>query len=283
MLQHIILLTGMSGAGKTSAMNTLEDLGYFCIDNFPKELLPQLDQLLDEHSAYPQLALAMSCDQFMDFYTFFHQKEVKLTLLFLDASDEQLLLRYRFTRRQHPLIASQQAASLEEAIEIERDHFQSLIQLASHATRIDTTKLKTGQLGKLVARYAKPDQSTHFSVTFQSFGFKHGMPLDADLVVDVRFLANPYYVSELANLTGNDLPVYDYVMKDEATQAFIQVLLPYIDHVLTTYMNQQRAHVNIAIGCTGGQHRSVSVANFLYHHFENKMTSYVSHRDIEGL
>ena len=208
MNRKIVLVTGMSGAGKSSAMNALEDMGYYCIDNFPKELLPQLDELLDTRSSqYPYVALSVSALDYLDFVTYFKNLTEPISIVFLDFRNEELLLRYRFTRRHHPMIASNKATTLEEAIEIERDLFDHLQESAGNTIHIDTTKLSSASLAKRIRHRFQKFQSSPFTITFQSFGFKHGVPMDADMVIDVRFLPNPFYEPALREKTGNQKEV----------------------------------------------------------------------------
>lgn len=281
MKENIVIVTGMSGSGKSSAMNTLEDLGYFCIDNFPKELLSNLDDLLETESRYQNIAFAVSAVDYIDFVNHFDNMSKHLQIIFLDCSDEELLLRYRFTRRQHPLIANNMATTLEEAIEMERDYFDKIQENASNTLHIDTTKMSTSALATRVRnRFKKGQPNAEFTLTFQSFGFKHGVPMDADSIIDVRFLPNPFYEAELRNKTGNDKDVYDYVMEKEETKEFVERLKSYLDFVFDAYDKQNKSHMIVCIGCTGGQHRSVSICNWLYDQYKGKYRCFKSHRDI---
>lgn len=279
MKRNIILLTGMSGAGKTSTMNALEDQGYYCIDNFPKELLPQLERLLVQESRYDYVALSVSAIDYTAFSNYFENSNSNVQIIFLDCSDEELLLRYRFTRRRHPLIANQMATTLEEAIEMERDFFDRMSENARNVTRFDTTKMKTSELASRIRNQFESAKESEFTITFQSFGFKHGMPMDADMVLDVRFLPNPFYEPELRDLTGNDLAVYDYVISKEETQRFLKVLEEMMNELLSSYNSQHKSHFMVAIGCTGGQHRSVSICNWLYDHYKDTYRCFKTHRD----
>lgn len=279
--KQIVLITGMSGAGKSSAMKALEDLGFNCIDNYPKILLPALEELLaSKDPAYDRLALSVSSHDYIDFVNFFDAKDHPLTVVFIDASDEELLLRYRFTRRLHPLILSGVASTVEDAIEIERDSFKLLEETMKDTIHIDTTRLTPQALVNMLRPYFKNQSEPEFGITFQSFGFKHGLPLDADIVIDVRFLANPFYEPELKRLTGNDASVYQYVMEREETKRFMERLVSYLDFVFQSYSEQNKNHMTVAIGCTGGQHRSVSVTNYLYEHYKDQYKAFKSHRDL---
>ena len=281
MAEKIVLVTGMSGAGKSSAMNALEDLGYYCMDNFPKELLDNLEELLQRNQKrYKYVALSVSAIDYQAFVNYFENINRSLQILFLDCSNEELLLRYRFTRRQHPMIANHLASTLEDAIEVERDFLDHLQENAQNTIHIDTTKLSTSALANRVLHRFKSAQKSVFTLTFQSFGFKHGVPMDADMVIDVRFLPNPFYEPELRTKTGNQKEVYDYVMDKEVTKDFIKRLKSYCDFVFKQYEKQNKSHMIVAIGCTGGQHRSVSICNWLYATYKDTYRCFKSHRDI---
>lgn len=280
--KKIVLVTGMSGAGKTSAMNALEDLGYYCIDSFPSELLGDMEELMEKGDPkYDRLAFAVSAQDYLKFMNFFDALNRPVEVVFVDADDDELLLRYRFTRRQHPMITMNLATTLEEAIELERDYFEHLQQNMKNTIHIDTTKITPQALNNQVRRYFTNETNDQFGVTFQSFGFKNGIPMDADVVIDVRFLPNPFYEPSLRNKTGNDREVYDYVMGRQETQEFIGRLKQYLDFVLESYRDQQKNHTIIAIGCTGGQHRSVSIANWLNNIYKDQYRCFTSHRDIQ--
>ncbi len=278
----LVLITGMSGAGKTSAMNALADLGYNCIDHYPKELLPALEQLMESSDPqYDRLALSASSQDYVDFMNFFDTLKRPLQVVFVDASDEELLLRYRFTRRMHPLLVSKQASTLEEAIELERDSFKSLEENMKDTLHLDTTRLTPQALVNILKPYFKNQSEPEFAITFQSFGFKHGLPMDADIVIDVRCLPNPFYEPGLKKLTGNDERVYKYVMEREETREYIDRLSKYLDFVFDSYRVQNKNHMIVAIGCTGGQHRSVSVCNWLFDHYKEDYKAFKSHRDLD--
>lgn len=280
MEKQLVLITGMSGAGKTSAMNALSDLGYNCIDNYPKELLPALENLLENNDpAYDRLALSASSQDYVDFMNFFDNLKRPLQVVFVNASDEELLLRYRFTRRMHPLLLHGQASTLEEAIELERDSFKVLEENMKDTLHVDTTRLTPQALVNALKPYFKNTNEPEFAITFQSFGFKNGLPLDADIVIDVRCLPNPFYEPELKQLTGNDEKVYKYVMERQETRDYVERLKNYLDFVFESYRSQNKNHMIVAIGCTGGQHRSVSVCNWLYDHYKDGYKTFRFHRD----
>lgn len=281
MEKQLVLITGMSGAGKTSAMNALADLGYNCIDNYPKELLPALEGLIEGGDPqYDRLALSASSQDYVDFVNFFDNLKRPLQVVFVDASDEELLLRYRFTRRMHPLLINNSASTLEEAIELERDSFKDLEENMKDTLHLDTTRLTPQALVNTLKPYFKIPTEPEFAITFQSFGFKHGLPMDADIVIDVRSLPNPFYEPELKKLTGNDEKVYQYVMEREETREYVSRLKNYLDFVFDSYRSQNKNHMIVAVGCTGGQHRSVSVCNWLFDHYKSDYKTYKFHRDL---
>ena len=272
----------MSGAGKTTAMSVLEDMGYHCIDQFPVELIHELGKLLKGKSdvRYHNVALATTALDYTKFLVYFENIGMNVRVLFLDASNDRLLKRYKFTRRQHPFLVNHMANTLEEAIESEREYFNAIKERAS-IYRIDTTYLPVAQLKNQIEDYLKLGEKPSFSISFVSFGYKNGIPMDSDLLFDVRFLPNPFYVEELKNLTGNDLAVYSYVMKYDATQECIRHIVEFLDYVLPEYEKEGKNHLTVGIGCTGGQHRSVTITNYLYEHYSKKWNCYKSHREIK--
>lgn len=282
MNENIVLVTGMSGAGKSSAMNALEDLGYYCIDNFPKELLPNLEALLEEKgSKYKSVALSVSAIDYVYFVKYFDNNTNKIQIIFLDCGDDELLLRYRFTRRQHPMIGANRASTLEDAIEMERDYFDHLQENAQNTFHVDTSKLTPQALANRIRHRFRTNEKTEFTITFQSFGFKHGVPMDADEIIDVRFLPNPFYEPSLREKTGNQEEVYNYVMTASETKEFVEKLSNYLDFTFDSYNRQNKSHMIVAVGCTGGQHRSVSICNYLFDKYKETYRCFKSHRDID--
>ena len=277
--QNVVLITGMSGAGKTTAMGILEDMGYHCIDNFPVQLLESLGKIINAKPdpRYSNIALATTAIDYPKFLQYFENIDVNVRVVFLDASNEKLLLRYKFTRRHHPMMMFSKANTLEEAIEVERDMFNALNERA--VLHIDTTMMDQHGLKSVLMEKLSLNSKPVFSISFVSFGFKHGVPMDVDLVFDVRFLPNPYYIEELREQTGDDAPVYDYVMSFDQTKEFIRHLKSFLDYVFIQYKNEKKNHLTVGIGCTGGHHRSVSVTNWLYSHYRYHYHCYKSHRD----
>lgn len=277
--QNVVLITGMSGAGKTTAIGILEDMGYHCIDNFPVQLIEYLGRIIktEPDARYQNIALATTAMDYPIFLQYFDNLDINVHIIFLDASNEKLLLRYKFTRRHHPMIIFNKANTLEEAIEVERDMFESLNEHS--LIHIDTTKLDHLELKSILMEKLELDNKRTFSVSFESFGYKHGIPMDADYIFDVRFLPNPYYIEELKNKTGDDQDVYDYVMSFDQTKQFVAQLTQLLDFIFKEYQEQKKSHLIVAIGCTGGHHRSITITNWLFHHYKNQFVCYKSHRD----
>lgn len=280
-VNKVVLVTGISGAGKTTAMAVLEDMGYHCIDRYPVFLIDELIELLlsdqeDEHLR--NLALSVSAQDFFTFKQAFENMECDLTLLYLDASYDSLLLRYKYNRRNHPLLVQKKANSLEEAIEIEIASFSEVREYASII--IDTSHLSVHDLSKRIQSVFAISSKKSLTISFVSFGFRHGVPGDADMVVDVRFLANPYWDESLREKSGNDRLVYEYVLEDPKTKDFLENFMPYLDFVLTQYTDDNKQHLTVAIGCTGGQHRSVSLVNWLQRKYRDDFPVFINHRDV---
>lgn len=277
--QNVLLITGMSGAGKTSAMGILEDMGYHCIDQFPVQLIKNLGEIIKDQPdpRYTNIALATNALDYPKFLNYFENIGVNVRVVFLDASNEKLLLRYKFTRRLHPFLMFSKANTLEEAIEMERDTFDTLNERA--ILHIDTTKMNLQELKRVLEAKLPLSSKPVFSISFTSFGYKNGVPLDADLLFDVRFLPNPYYVEELKHLTGDDAAVYEYVMKHEETKVFLKQLQSFLDYAFQQYKKEGKTHLTVGIGCTGGHHRSISVTNWLYDHYKDQYHCFKGHRD----
>ncbi|GAA5417182.1 nucleotide-binding protein YvcJ [Paraliobacillus ryukyuensis] len=280
----LVIITGMSGAGKTVAVQSFEDLGYYCVDNLPPALLPKfLDLMKDASNNIQQVALVMDLRGREFFDTLFESLDqlakadwLEEHILFLDAKDETLVSRYKETRRSHPLAPDGLPL---EGITQERKMLDELRGRAQHF--INTTNLKPKALReKIVDKYGEPEQEV-FAVHTLSFGFKYGLPIDADLVFDVRFLPNPHYVEQLQPLTGLNSEVSSYVFKWSDTQKFIEKVTDLLTFMLPQYKKEGKSQLVIAIGCTGGQHRSVAIAEHLKHHFSGQYVTHVSHRDID--
>lgn len=283
---RFVIVTGMSGAGRSSAMRILEDDGFFCVDNLPVSLLPTFMQLTEDSSEQiEKVALGLDIrvgeEALRD--TANVLRELKYTgytfeILFFEASTPVLVKRYKETRRLHPLA---KGGRIDSGIEAERE---LLIELKSSADYIiDTSTLLIRELKQELERiFLNEEEHCNFYLTFVSFGFKYGIPTDADLVLDVRFLPNPFYIEELKTLTGNDEAVYQYVMKFPQAEEFLQKLKDMLDFLIPNYIIEGKNQLVIAIGCTGGKHRSVTLTNALYREFENsEYGCKKEHRDIE--
>jgi UPF0042 nucleotide-binding protein len=285
-LQDLVVITGFSGAGKSTAMQVFEDAGYFCVDNLPPEMIRGLvDLLAHEGSKVERAAVVSDVRGGELFEALIHVLEqledsgIPSTVLFLDADEETLLTRYKETRRRHPLSP---AGTVPTGIAAERALLGPL--KASADLVIDTTGLSARGLRRRIADELVPRHVTgRLAVTFQSFGFKHGPPRDADLVFDVRFLPNPHYVHHLRLLTGHDQRVVDYVGREGKLDEFYERLVPLLAFVLPEYVAEGKAHLTVAIGCTGGRHRSVAIAEELARRFRGRDDLHVdvAHRDVD--
>lgn len=280
---HVIVITGMSGAGKTVAVQSIEDLGYFCVDNLPPVLIPKFIELI-EQSAGTMRKVALVLDlrgrEFFDALfpaldRLDQSEHFKYQILYLDASDEVLVQRYKETRRRHPLAPNGLPL---EGIQKEREIIKGLKGRAQQI--IDTSSLKPVQLREMIIQRFSDVENNQFTVNMFSFGFKYGIPIDADLVFDVRFLPNPHYIEEMRPKTGLDEEVSSYVLKWMETQTFIKKLEDMLVFLLPYYQREGKSQVVIAIGCTGGKHRSVTIAEHLHKRFADQYTTRVSHRDM---
>lgn len=283
---RFVIVTGMSGAGRSSAMRILEDDGYFCVDNLPVSLLPTFMQLTEDSSEQiEKVALGLDIrvgeDALRETASVLRElrkKGYQFEILFFDASTRILVKRYKETRRLHPLA---KGGRIDSGIEAERELLGELKSSADYI--IDTSTLLIRELKQELERiFVNEEEYCNFYLTFVSFGFKYGIPTDADLVFDVRFLPNPFYVDELKPLTGNDKEVYDYVMKFPNSNDFLAKLKDMLDFLIPNYIVEGKNQLVIAIGCTGGKHRSVTLTNAIYKEFENsEYGCKKEHRDIE--
>lgn len=285
---RIILITGMSGSGKSVALAALEDAGYYCVDNLPARFLPELVEFLsrDRHARLGVAIDARSASSLDEMpgiiRTLGRAHDVRV--LFLNASTQSLIQRFSETRRRHPLSSSANdaigmQASLADAIEHERE---LVAGLAEFGHQIDTSNLRANMLRAWVKQFIEYDQ-TGLALMFQSFGFKRGLPLDADLVFDVRTLPNPYYDRTLRSLTGLDRPVIEFLAATPLVNAMINDIAEYLLKWLPHFRDDNRAYLTVAIGCTGGQHRSVYIAEALAARFAHDANVLVRHREIAGV
>lgn len=280
---EVVIITGMSGAGKTVAIQSFEDMGYYCIDNMPPELLPTFWELTQQSGRFSKVALVMD----LRMKDFFKQVEGAVSqveetpyivkkILFLDAKKEELVSRYKESRRSHPLA---QDGRVIEGIQQEKELLANIKRKAQLV--IDTTDLTPRQLReKLLKAFSDSETGDLFRIELVSFGFKHGLPIDADIAMDVRFLPNPYYIPELREKTGVDQEVYDYVMQQAETEEFFNRFMALLAVNLPGYKREGKSNVNIAIGCTGGHHRSVALVERVAQQLRSDGYNVnISHRD----
>lgn len=278
---QLVIITGMSGAGKTVAIQSFEDMGYFCIDNMPPSLIPKFWELIKESGKVTKIALVIdlrSRNFFREIQDMLIELEntnlIDTTIMFLDATDEELVSRYKETRRAHPLAMD---GLVTEGIRKERAILEEIKGDAQVV--IDTSDLSPRQLRERINDEFKSRDTHGFRVELVSFGFKYGLPIDADIVMDVRFLPNPHYIPELRPLTGQDSSVYDYVMSFPETESFYSRFIDLLKNVMPGYEKEGKSSVTIAIGCTGGQHRSVALTERLGKELAQEYRVNITHRD----
>lgn len=285
-IPDVAIITGMSGSGRTQAMHAFEDMGYYCIDNLPPGLILQLAHIVGINSATGR-HLAVTCDlrsqglfeDLADALKELADHEISYKIIFLDSSDEVLARRYDENRRRHPLQTS--GEPIEAAIARER---KQLDDVRAHADMvIDTSRMRTSALRARIRRsFSEVSEQQLMDVHVFSFGFKHGLPTEADLLIDVRFLPNPFYDPELRNLTGNDEPVARYVLEHPVTKDFTVAWKRLLDVVMPGYVAEGKPTLSIAIGCTGGQHRSVAIANYTAAYLKERGYHVaLTHRDLK--
>lgn len=278
-----LIITGLSGAGKTQVVQALEDFGYFCIDNMPPELILKFAEIYYRSSEKIKKAaivsdirsenlggLASSLDELT-------QNGYSYEIIFLEASDEALIKRYKETRRKHPLAED---GGILDGINRERTLLKNIRERSTHI--IDTSRFKPAQLKEHISRlYGSEHSYEGMVINILSFGFKYGIPMDSDLVFDVRFLPNPFYIQELKNSTGLESKVSDYVMGFEQSEEFLRKLVDMVEYLIPHYIEEGKSQLVISIGCTGGHHRSVTIAEALYKHLiDCKHSAVITHRDI---
>lgn len=280
---QFVLITGMSGAGKTVAMQSFEDLGYFCVDNMPPTLFPKFKELIRTEKEIKKIAMVMDLrsqvfyDGIIEIYNDLQKNDDKAEVLFLESSDEKLVSRYKETRRSHPLARN---GRIIDGIEKERELLEGIKKSADMV--IDTSEISPRDLReKIFDRFEIVDDNYKFHIEVMSFGFKYGVPLDADIAMDVRFLPNPYYDKKMRYQTGLDQDVKDYVMQSTGADEFYEKLASLIEFTLPAYEKEGKSSLTIAIGCTGGQHRSVAMAQRLGEQLSKEYPVNITHRDIE--
>jgi len=281
---RVVIITGLSGSGKSTALRALEDIGFFCVDNLPVILLPKFLAITVLSSPeIKQVAMVMDLrersflDKYRRIFARLKEKGYKIEILFLECNDDSLLHRFSETRRIHPLAAK---GSVIEGIGLEREKLDSLKQMADKI--IDTTSANVHQLKDIVQRHYLPSsEHKKMVVNVTSFGYRYGLPADADLVFDVRFLPNPYYIEDLKNYDGHNRAVEKFVLENNESKEFLKKILDLMNFLIPLYEKEGKAMLNIALGCTGGKHRSVVMANQLSAHFlAMKYIVNTSQRDI---
>lgn len=284
---QLFLISGLSGSGKSVALKTLEDAGFYCVDNLPAEMLSSLvEHLLP--AGYSNIAVSIdvrsanSVQRLPELMLQLMQKNLAVHVLFLDAQNDTLVKRFSETRRLHPLndaasmANGKQGRTLPECVQYERELLAEISSIGHH---IDTTELNANALRAWIKQFIKLDRA-RLTLLFESFGFKHGIPLDADLVFDVRCLPNPYYNPVLRPLTGNDAAVIEFLENTPAVQDMFGDIRNFVERWLPCYVADNRSYLTVAIGCTGGQHRSVYLAEKLARHFEQQQQVLVRHREL---
>ena len=281
---RFVIVTGLSGAGKTQATRSLEDLGYFCVDNLPPTLISKFaEACMQSGGNIEKVALVIDIrggvffDDFFDTLNYLKRNEFKYEILFLDASDEVLIKRFKETRRSHPLSPDGRVLT---GITQEREKLKEIKNIADII--IDTSKYEIRHLREKINEiYGDKNPERQLSITVLSFGFKYGIPVDSDLVFDVRFIPNPFYIPELKAYSGNDAPVRDYVLKQSETVTFIDKLIDMLKYLIPNYRKEGKRQLIISIGCTGGRHRSVAIANEIHRRLnEENYNAKIEHRDV---
>jgi UPF0042 nucleotide-binding protein len=280
---QLLIVTGMSGAGRSETMRALEDFGYYCVDNLPPRFLLNLVELI-EISGRNIRNIAAACDvrskeffpELMEVIEELKKRSVNYKIIYLDADDETLVKRFKKDRRKHPL---SDTGKIIDGVEKEREILRNLKEIADYI--IDTSNLEPYQLKERVRLLIIGSKRRMLLISVTSFGFKFGIPLDSDIVLDVRFLPNPYYEEDLRSLTGLDEKVKEYVLKRVETDEFLRKLFELLDYVIPRYEREGKTHLAIAVGCTGGRHRSVVISVKIAEHLRNhNLNVAVSHRDI---
>lgn len=281
---HVVIITGLSGSGKSTALRALEDIGFFCVDNLPVVLLPRFLAITIQSSPeINRVAMVMDLrersflEKYQRIFERLKEKGYKIEILFLEASEESLLRRFSETRRNHPL---SEKGSIMDGIQLEVEKLSSLRQMADKI--IDTTTSNVHQLKDIIQRQFLPSSNQKkMIVSVMSFGYRYGLPSDADLVIDVRFLPNPYYIEDLKNYNGHHRAVETYVLDNAESKEFLKKTIDMMNFLIPLYEKEGKARLNLALGCTGGKHRSVVMANQLSSYFQAmKYIVHTSHRDI---
>lgn len=285
---EFVIISGMSGAGKTSALHIMEDIGYYCVDNIPTSLLQTLYKLCKDSSDKAMKRVAVVVDVrgngdyevMYDDLENFKKNNEGVSILYIDAKVDSLIVRYKETRRRHPLTERLKDGSVAAAVKKEQRLLVPVKTLADYS--IDTTFMSIKQLRERIISMFLENSSNSIMITFMSFGFKYGIPLESDLIIDVRCLPNPFYIAELKEHTGLEKCIQDYVLDSEETQEFVKRLIDWLDYSLPLYLKEGKSELVVGIGCTGGKHRSVTIAELLDNYFMEKgYKCIVQHRDVK--
>lgn len=285
---EFVIISGMSGAGKTSALHIMEDIGYYCVDNIPTSLLQTLYKLCKDSSDKAMKRVAVVVDVrgngdyevMYDDLENFKKNNEGVSILYIDAKVDSLIVRYKETRRRHPLTERLKDGSVAAAVKEEQRLLVPVKTLADYS--IDTTFMSIKQLRERIISMFLENSSNSIMITFMSFGFKYGIPLESDLIIDVRCLPNPFYIAELKEHTGLEKCIQDYVLDSEETQEFVKRLIDWLDYSLPLYLKEGKIELVVGIGCTGGKHRSVTIAELLDNYFMEKgYKCIVQHRDVK--
>ena len=285
---EFVIISGMSGAGKTSALHIMEDIGYYCVDNIPTSLLQTLYKLCKDSSDKAMKRVAVVVDVrgngdyevMYDDLENFKKNNEGVSILYIDAKVDSLIVRYKETRRRHPLTERLKDGSVAAAVKEEQRLLVPVKTLADYS--IDTTFMSIKQLRERIISIFLENSSNSIMITFMSFGFKYGIPLESDLIIDVRCLPNPFYIAELKEHTGLEKCIQDYVLDSEETQEFVKRLIDWLDYSLPLYLKEGKSELVVGIGCTGGKHRSVTIAELLDNYFMEKgYKCIVQHRDVK--
>lgn len=285
---EFVIISGMSGAGKTSALHIMEDIGYYCVDNIPTSLLQTLYKLCKDSSDKAMKRVAVVVDVrgngdyevMYDDLENFKKNNEGVSILYIDAKVDSLIVRYKETRRRHPLTERLKDGSVAAAVKEEQRLLVPVKTLADYS--IDTTFMSIKHLRERIISMFLENSSNSIMITFMSFGFKYGIPLESDLIIDVRCLPNPFYIAELKEHTGLEKCIQDYVLDSEETQEFVKRLIDWLDYSLPLYLKEGKSELVVGIGCTGGKHRSVTIAELLDNYFMEKgYKCIVQHRDVK--
>ncbi|MFQ6082711.1 MAG: RNase adapter RapZ [Candidatus Aminicenantia bacterium] len=282
--RKLLIITGLSGSGKTAVSHFLEDLSFYCVDNLPSKLIPKLIELWTKKGEELVSRVALVVDMrekgflndFPKVYNELKAKNFPAELLFLEANDESLIRRFKETRRPHPLA---QGKSVAEGIKLEREKLKKIRNMADVV--IDTSSISVGQLRELIIKRFSEKRKKIIYISIISFGYKYGIPIDSDLILDVRFLPNPFYIDSLRDKSGRSKKVIEYLLSSLETQTFLKELYHFLDYLLPRFSNEGKSYLTISMGCTGGKHRSVIVAEELKKYLKEKnYEAKVFHRDI---